>query len=639
MAALAVNCEAAWNLVWSDEFSGSAVDTTKWNFEVNCAGGGNGEKQCYTSSSDNAYVSDGVLTIKAMPATDADSPLPYTSARLTTKGKGDWVYGRFEARIQLPHGQGSWPAFWMLPSNNTFGRSIQSGEIDIVETVNLKVNGQSTIHGTMHYGGNWPMNAESSVKIQPPTNPADGYHVYAVEWEEGEIRWYYDGGLYATQRRSIATYDAAGAPTGLTQRGWYTMVNKYPVFGGAPFDKEFYMLLNVAVGGGWPESADATGIDADAFANGQFMHVDYVRVYECTPDSTGCATKPSNYDATIVEGKAPNVAGNSAGTSCSVCRGRIAFLVAGGSSKEAARAQVLGDHAECGACEATCLYRLVLGGQLLLVRLPGGMRGMRAELRVGLVRVLTDFPAKCGSCLNTCAAVWDTLTCTRGECSTCGSRIENLVRTGVSEAAAKRAVGIVDFPTECGPCAVTCSDVWDTLACSGSSCHTCGDRIDNLITVSGLSDAAARFKTGAVDYPAECGACALDSPAVTPSPTTVSCEAVWDTLACTGSACYSCGDRIEYLIDFEGMTEAAAKYKIGVTDHPAECGPCAFHVSTPSPPTCDDVWETLACTGSACYSCGDRIEYLIDYEGMTEAAAKYQIAVTDHPAECGPCAV
>ena len=123
-----------WNLVWSDEFDGQSIDSNKWNFEVNCAGGGNNEKQCYTADKDNAFISEGMLNIVAKPAA-AGAEKPYTSARLTTKKKADFKYGRFEMKAKLPSGQGSWPAFWMMPTDSFYGSWPKSGEIDIMEAV------------------------------------------------------------------------------------------------------------------------------------------------------------------------------------------------------------------------------------------------------------------------------------------------------------------------------------------------------------------------------------------------------------------------------------------------------------------------------------------------------------------------
>ncbi len=176
-----------WSLVWSDEFDTNAIDTQKWNHEVNCNGGGNNEKQCYTDSEDNSYISDGVLNIVALPAAN-DAALPYTSARLNTRYKADFKYGRFEIRAKLPSGQGSWPAFWMLPTDEFYGGWPKSGEIDVLEAVNLKTeneNGdvESRIYGTLHYGKDWPDNVSSGKEYILPegVNPADDFHTYAIE--------------------------------------------------------------------------------------------------------------------------------------------------------------------------------------------------------------------------------------------------------------------------------------------------------------------------------------------------------------------------------------------------------------------------------------------------------------------------
>ncbi|HCB15477.1 MAG TPA: glycosyl hydrolase family 16, partial [Alteromonas sp.] len=123
---------ADWQLVWSDDFDGSAIDSAKWTHEVNCVGGGNNEQQCYTDDPANSYVADGMLHIVALPAEEG-AEKPYTSARLNTRYKGDFKYGRFEMRAKLPSGQGSWPAFWMLPTDYVYGGWPKSGEIDIME--------------------------------------------------------------------------------------------------------------------------------------------------------------------------------------------------------------------------------------------------------------------------------------------------------------------------------------------------------------------------------------------------------------------------------------------------------------------------------------------------------------------------
>lgn len=281
---------ATWNLVWSDEFNGSNLDTTKWSFEKNCTGGGNNELQCYTDRADNAFLADGMLHIVAKKepfsgqakgdddptydAADTSAKRDYTSARLRTKGKGDWKYGRIDIRAKLPQGTGLWPAIWMLPTEWKYGSWPLSGEIDIMEAVNPNTKGGNTIHGTLHYGDKWPGNKNSGTSVVPSTKVWDEFHTYSIQWEEGEVRWYIDDKHYSTH----------------TSAGWYTTASEKTT---APFDEKFHLLLNVAVGGQWPGNPDETSTFP------QEMTIDYVKVYECSADKVkgkGCAT---NVDANI----------------------------------------------------------------------------------------------------------------------------------------------------------------------------------------------------------------------------------------------------------------------------------------------------------------------------------------------------
>lgn len=311
----ATSTATKWKLVWSDEFNGTAIDPTKWSYEKNCWGGGNNEQQCYTDQDKNAFVKDGLLNIVAVKEdfTGPDSPegtgaatktLPYTSARLRTKNLQEWTFGRFEIRAKLPQGQGTWPAIWMLPTDSPYGGWAAGGEIDIMEAVNLgtrtTVDGvlqapETRVYGTLHYGRAWPGNTSSGDPYTLPNgvNPADDFHTYALEWEDGEIRWYVDGVHYATQRKA----------------GWYS---QYTVDGiltnapdGAPFDDKsaYHLLLNLAVGGAWAGNTNNKGIDASVFP--QKMQVDYVKVYECSlspQTGKGCGT--SSETVVVNPGKA-----------------------------------------------------------------------------------------------------------------------------------------------------------------------------------------------------------------------------------------------------------------------------------------------------------------------------------------------
>jgi beta-glucanase (GH16 family) len=263
-----------WTQVWADEFNGTAIDSSKWEHEVDCWGGGNGEDQCYVSAAKNSFLRDGFLHIVALKdrpsgAVSATDPTIVTkghsSARLRTLGKGDWKYGRVEARMKLPFGKGLWPAFWMLPTERVYGGWAASGEIDIMEAINLK-SGPHQVHGTLHYGGAWPANVNTGTHYTPPSNAWENFYTYAVEWEEGEIRWFVDQKHYATQTK------------------WRTTAAAFP----APFDQKFHIILNVAVGGQWPGPPDGT----TTFP--QEMVVDYVRVYVCSTDRDkghGCGTR------------------------------------------------------------------------------------------------------------------------------------------------------------------------------------------------------------------------------------------------------------------------------------------------------------------------------------------------------------
>jgi beta-glucanase (GH16 family) len=169
---------------------------------------------------------------------------------LRTKNKGDWKYGRFETRAQLPYGKGLWPAIWMLPTDHIYGEGTASGEIDIMELLGHEPN---KVYGTLHYGAEEPNNISSGDSYTLPTGDfSDDFHVFALEWEPTEIRWYVDDTLYQTQDK------------------WYTTNALYP----APFDQRFHLLLNVAVGGSWPGSPDATTVFP------QTMTVEYVRVFK-----------------------------------------------------------------------------------------------------------------------------------------------------------------------------------------------------------------------------------------------------------------------------------------------------------------------------------------------------------------------
>jgi beta-glucanase (GH16 family) len=243
----------ALTLVWSDEFNGPRLDPQKWYFEsgdgsqYGIPGWGNNELQWYLP--DSAAISNGTLVITARK--ESSNGKGYTSARINTRDRFAFKHGRIEARMKLPGGQGLWPAFWLLPQDLVYGVWAASGEIDIAEARNLGAAGGNNIYGVLHYGGQYPNNVASGESYLVATDITADFHTYVLEWDEAEIRWYVDGILFAVRN------------------SWYSSAAPFP----APFDRRFYILLNLAVGGNFP-GAPATNTTFPAT-----MQVDYVRVY------------------------------------------------------------------------------------------------------------------------------------------------------------------------------------------------------------------------------------------------------------------------------------------------------------------------------------------------------------------------
>lgn len=269
-----------WKLVWSDEFTGDSIDRTKWDFDLGngffsydantwIGGWGNGELQCYTKEPENASVKDGMLHIRAIK--ESYQGCGYTSARLKSRKRDGSTlfnkrYGRFEIRAKLPTGQGVWPALWMLPQDEVYGTWASSGEIDILEARGQEPN---KILGTLHYGSRWPANRHSGKDyLFPRSGSIADFHIYALEWEPGAMRWYVDGQLYQTQSSWWSTSKVSEGK-GVVPVNEAEM-NPWP----APFDRPFYLVMNVAVGGqflGNPSPTTAFPVE---------MLVDYVRVYD-----------------------------------------------------------------------------------------------------------------------------------------------------------------------------------------------------------------------------------------------------------------------------------------------------------------------------------------------------------------------
>jgi beta-glucanase (GH16 family) len=224
-------------LVWADEFNGNSVDWSKWVAEEGGWGWGNQELQFYTNRPANAYVKDGMLTIQALKENWGGRP--YTSARLITAGKKDFMYGKVEARIKVPDGQGTWPAFWMLGSNIKQVQWPACGEIDIMETVGKDIKKTHASTHAPNFDTTWHKEGA------PWSND---FHVYGVNWSENLLEFYVDG-------------EVIHRVTPQPGKAW-------------PFNSNQYILLNLAIGGTWPGDPDAS----TPFP--RHMIVDYVRIYQ-----------------------------------------------------------------------------------------------------------------------------------------------------------------------------------------------------------------------------------------------------------------------------------------------------------------------------------------------------------------------
>lgn len=277
---------AGYDLVWSDEFdTDGRPDPAKWGYDVGGGGWGNNEEQFYTDDPANSYVEDGKLIIEVIQDNSTRTP-SYTSARLLTRNKASWKYGRFEIRAKLPSVTGLWPAIWMLAQNDIYGNAYwpDNGEIDIIENVGYEsdplfkaITGnpeQPNAHSTLHtYERNHLTSQGMGGSTYLPTISSE-FHVYGMTWDEESIRFDIDG----VQHFSVA-------------RGSIIPLRNPPdeLWPWWPFDQNFFLILNVAVGGSWgghfntnlypqsPYGADGINHDADW---PQKMEVDYVRVYE-----------------------------------------------------------------------------------------------------------------------------------------------------------------------------------------------------------------------------------------------------------------------------------------------------------------------------------------------------------------------
>ncbi|MFM2392521.1 MAG: hypothetical protein RLZZ546_498 [Bacteroidota bacterium] len=243
----------SYSLVWSDEFiENGMVDSNKWGYDVgdgcpdNC-GWGNNEAQYYTlADMNNCRVSNGLLIIEAHKKDQGNKH--YTSTKLISKNKGDWKYGKIEVKAKLPKGKGVWPAIWMLPTNWEYGGWPNSGEIDIMEHVGYEAD---SVYGSIHSESfNHIIGTQATKGLFCKTLNTD-FHLYGIEWDENKIQFFFDNKPYLLFKNDRKGY-----------KSW-------------PFDKSFYLILNIAVGGNW---GGKMGIDENIWP--QRMEIDYVRVYK-----------------------------------------------------------------------------------------------------------------------------------------------------------------------------------------------------------------------------------------------------------------------------------------------------------------------------------------------------------------------
>ena len=245
------------DLIWKDDFNGSKLNKDDWNYETHKPGWVNSELQAYVTSEENTYLKDGYLVIQPVRKEDKNGNVSYTSGRINTYGKHIPTYGRIEARLKVPSGKGFLPAFWMMPQNEgRYGQWPKCGEIDIMEVLGNKTD---TLYGTLHFG-------EPHTQVQKAYTPgkvdfSKEFHVFAVEWEPGEIRFYCDGVNYQTAKDWFTK-----------RRGAKEESYPYP----APYNQPFYIIFNVAVGGTWPGNPDKS----TKFGENAQMVVDYVKIYQ-----------------------------------------------------------------------------------------------------------------------------------------------------------------------------------------------------------------------------------------------------------------------------------------------------------------------------------------------------------------------
>lgn len=261
-----------WQPVWCDDFEvDGAPDPTRWGFDLGGGGWGNRELQYYTDSLDNAFIEDGVLTIRALR--EDHQGYEFTSARLVTRQRGDWLYGRVQVKARVPEGRGTWPAIWMLPTDVLYGIWPNSGEIDIMEHVGYDPN---VIHGTIHTAAfNHMINTQLGFSTDIPTATSE-FHLYEMIWEPGRIELFIDG-----ERFAFFGFNPELNLNNENYQAW-------------PFDQRFHLILNLAIGGDW---GGVRGVDREAFPNQ--MEIEFVRVFQ--RDKAGMDQSPPEQVTQLTE--------------------------------------------------------------------------------------------------------------------------------------------------------------------------------------------------------------------------------------------------------------------------------------------------------------------------------------------------
>jgi len=511
------------NLLWSDEFDASSLNETVWSYDMGMGtdGWGNLELQSYTR--ENVRLEDGHLIISVTEdhTTTTDGNRSFASGRIRTEDNVEVLYGNVEARIQIPSSlaNGLWPAFWSLGQTHREAGWPEAGEIDIFEMGSAAAIADNAVHrrvtsATFWENDNQQRASYSQTLDTAPRNLNDGqFHIYRMEWTSSRITTFVDDTV-------VMEFDIAPELcTDCTE-----------------FHQPHFLLLNVAVGGLFPQILQAEEITAPLPAE---MVVDYVRI--C--DNGETVLRGSTVEETI-----------DYGFDCGLP----------------------------GVCTTSALNNYALDAK-------------------------------------------------------CGDRIQFLLGTGLSETQACEQVASTEFPDQCGVCFVDRVDCGVPETCTPAVLDAdaggfpCGDRIEFLIS-QGQSERGACRTIAVTEFSAECRGCA-------PPADPIDCgvpETCTETVLANDADGFSCNDRISFLIS-QGQSQLAACDQVAVIEFPSQCGPCApppLSVDCSRPDTCT---RAVLSTDAEGFSCNDRIDFLINSLGQSEAGACKQIAAVEFPSQCGGC--